>query len=279
MQLRPRYGADPIIVLDGSPTAIIQPCIRQSARLAAALGELSEEQWNNASRCEGWSSKDVVLHLVTTNLFWAASIQAGLRGEPTQFLATFDPVASPAAHVAQAGEVSAADALDRFVASSVALATTLESLTDGEMNMLAESPPGHVSINAVSHHALWDSWIHERDILLPLGMTPTVEADEATACLRYVCALSPAFAVNDDPGLVAELVVDATNPATSFVVEVKDHVTIRGGESETELRLTGDAVNLVEALSYRAHLEAPPSDASALLLGGIGKVFEVTDRS
>ncbi len=276
MQLRPRYGTDPIIVFDGPPTGIIEPCIRQSTRLAETLRGLSEEQWNYASRCQGWSSKDVVLHLITTNSFWVASIQAGLRGDPTRFLATFDPVASPAQHVAQAGTVSAADALDRFVASSASLTETLQSLTDDEMNMLAESPPGHVSINAVAHHALWDSWIHERDILLPLGLTPIIEADEVAACLRYVAALGPAFAVNDEPELVAALAVKATNPEISFVIDVKNHVTVRNHESNTNTQVSGDAVNLVEGLSYRAPLSTPLSSAASRLLGGLGEVFEAT---
>ena len=274
MQLRPRYGTDPIIVFEGSPTAIIEPCIRQQARLTEALQGLNDEQWHHASRCEGWSARDVVLHLATANSFWAISIQAGLRGEPTQFLATFDPVVSPAQHVAQAGDASAAEALDQFVASSASLVQTLESLTDTEMNMLAESPPGHVSVNAVAHHALWDSWIHERDILHPLGIATAAEADEVASCLRYVAALGPAFAVNDEPELVAELMVTATDPDTSFLVDVARRVTIRDIGSDTQLRLTGDAINLVEGLSYRAPLDTPLPDNLARLVGGLGEVFE-----
>ena len=44
----------------------------------------------------------------------------------------------------------------------------------------------------VLHHALWDAWIHERDVLLPLGVSPTEEPDEVAALLDWrVLALQP----------------------------------------------------------------------------------------
>lgn len=45
----------------------------------------------------------------------------------------------------------------------------LGSLEAVDWEALAEAPPGHITVSAVTHHALWDSWIHERDVLLPLG--------------------------------------------------------------------------------------------------------------
>ncbi len=106
MQLTPRYGPDPVITLDVAPAEILQPTVRQRARLAAALGAFSDEQWVHPSRCDGWSSRDLIVHLDSTNRFWSYSIAAGLRGEPTRLLATFDPVASPAELVADSGDVS-----------------------------------------------------------------------------------------------------------------------------------------------------------------------------
>ena len=40
---------------------------------AAALAVLDDEQWSHPSRCEGWSSRDVIVHLDSTNAFWAFS--------------------------------------------------------------------------------------------------------------------------------------------------------------------------------------------------------------
>ena len=170
MQLSPRYGADPLLTMDGAPGDIAAPAIRQRKRLAATVAAFTDEQWAQPSRCEGWSNRDVIVHLDSTNSFWAFAISAGVQGAPTQFLATFDPVASPAQLVTGAGERSIHEVLTSFVASTDALVELWESLDDGGWSSTAEARPGHVSVSTVTHHALWDSWVHERDILLPLGI-------------------------------------------------------------------------------------------------------------
>lgn len=103
VQINPRYGDDPVVVIAGDPAAVGRPAVRQRRRFAEELARLTDDQWAHPSRCEGWSAKDVVVHLDSTNAFWAFSLSAGRTGEPTRFLATFDPVASPAELVAGAG--------------------------------------------------------------------------------------------------------------------------------------------------------------------------------
>ncbi len=274
MKLTPRYGINPIIRLDGEPSAILAPATRQRRRLAAALASFGDEQWAHPSRCAGWSNRDVIVHLDSTNSFWAFSIAAGQRGEPTTFLATFDPVASPAELVAAAKDLSAHEVLDRFEKSTAALEATLGALADDDWLALAEAPPGHISISALAHHALWDSWIHERDVLLPLGIAPDEKPDEIAACLRYVAALAPALSLTIGTSNNGTLGVAATNPDTAFVVEISDHVHVGTGSAPADLRLTGDAVELVEALSIRRPLaQSIPTDFS-WMVSGLARIFD-----
>lgn len=279
MQLNPRYGDDPIIVLEGPPGAVGAATVRQRRRLAAALAELTDEQWAHPSRCAGWSARDVIVHLDSTNAFWNFSIGAGLQGEPTQFLATFDPVASPAQLVA-ATDTAPSEVLDSFWASTEALADRLESLGADDWVRLAESPAGHVSVDALTHHALWDSWVHERDVLLPLGATPVEEPDEVAACLRYAAALAPGLALCLDPGSRQRgvLVIEAHDPELVFTVEVDGRVVVRAADADddADVRLRGAAVELAEALSVRRPLDhSVPADA-AWLLSGIAETFEAS---
>ena len=229
MQLTPRYGAQPVITLDGPPAAIAGPLIRQRRRLATALASFTDEQWSHPSRCAGWSNRDVIVHLDSTNTFWSMSIAAGVHGEPTRFLATFDPVASPAQLVAGSGDVSTGEVLARFVASTDALVGLCSSLDHAGWSAAAEAPPGHVSVSAVAHHALWDSWVHERDVLVPLGLAPEPEADEVAACLRYVAALGPALALNRGAAGSGVLAIDATGPDVVVVVDIGEQVVVRRG--------------------------------------------------
>ena len=278
MQLTPRYGAQPVITLDGPPAAIAGPLIRQRRRLATALASFTDEQWSHPSRCAGWSNRDVIVHLDSTNTFWSMSIAAGVHGEPTRFLATFDPVASPAQLVAGSGDVSTGEVLARFVASTDALVGLCSSLDHASWSAAAEAPPGHVSVSAVAHHALWDSWVHERDVLVPLGLAPEPEADEVAACLRYVAALGPALALNRGAAGSGVLAIDATGPDVVVVVDIGEEVVVRAGAAgapTVELRLAGDAVELLEALSVRRPLtQLIPAD-SVWMLRGLSDTFDV----
>jgi uncharacterized protein (TIGR03083 family) len=278
MQLTPRYGTDPIITLDGSASEILAPIVRQRRRLAARLGSFTDEQWAQQSRCEGWSNRDVIVHLDSTNSFWTYSIASGRKGAPTQFLATFDPVVSPAQLVAAANDIPPKDVLDKFAASTESLVDLLTSLDDDDWSALAEAPPGHLSISAVCHHALWDSWVHERDILLPLGIAPDEEPDEIAACLRYVAALAPAFAISRGGAGRGTIAIEVTEPALSVVVEIGERVAVRAGTAGTDARLTGEAVPLVEALSVRAPLTHSIPPGSTWMVEGLAAVFDVEQR-
>lgn len=279
MQLTPRYGADPVLRLDGSPAAIVGPGIGQRRRLAALVASFTDEQWAHPSRCDAWSNRDVIAHLDSTNSFWSHSVAAGLRGEPTMLLAAFDPVTTPPQLIAGTSAISTSEVLDKFVASTESFADLLVSLGDDDWSTLAEAPPGHLTVSAVAHHALWDSWVHERDILLPLGVAPAEEADEVGACLRYVAGLGPALALNRGIGDKGVLAIDVTEPDVSCVVEIDGQVVVRSGTASdnAQLRLTGDAVELVEALSMRRPLDQPIPPESAWMLGGLAETFDVTD--
>lgn len=256
----------------GDPAA---PLLRQRRRLATLLGGLDDEQWAAASRCEGWSVQDVVAHLVNTNQFWGFSIGAALAGEPTRFLTTFDPVASPAELVEAARSHSPAEVLDGFVETNEAIAHAVVGLDDDGWSTLCEAPPGHVPLRAVALHALWDSWIHERDIVLPLGLAPVEEPDEVTGSLGYAAALGPAFSVTAGPARHGAIAVEATDPDVELVVEVGESVVIRAGVAPADaLHLVGPAVELVEALSFRLPLRCAVADEHRWLLGGLAEAFD-----
>ena len=274
MQLRPRYGTDPVITLDGRPSDILAPVVRQRRRLNRTLTSFDEQQWAYPSRCAGWSNRDVIVHLDSTNTFWNFSIAAGLRGEPTQFLATFDPVASPAQMVAGSNLTTTAEVLDRFTTSTDALLSAMEELDADGWETLAEAPPGHISISALAHHALWDSWVHERDILLPLGMHPNIEDDEVVACLRYASALGPAFAITNGTASVGTLAISVAHPMCDVVVDIDRRAAVREGTTDGAFALTGDAVQLVEALSIRAPLAQTVPPESRWMVSGLAEVFE-----
>ena len=275
MQLTPWYRADPLITMDGDPSAIAGPVIRQRRRLVDALASFDDEQWAHPSRCDGWSNRDVITHLDTTNTFWNFSIAMARKGEPTQFLATFDPVASPAQLVADAPTSTNGELLERFAASSSTLADLLTSLSLEEWLIPAESPVGHVSMTVLAHQAVWDALVHERDIFLPLGLAVHEHPDEVMASLRFVAALGPAFALTRGALDRGELAIEPTDVADPFTVQVTDRVVVRSGADEhADVTLSGRATDLLDALSLRTPLEQPVPEGATWLFDGLKVTFD-----
>ena len=274
MRLTPRYDDPSFFRFEVPREDLGALVIGQRDRLAGILAELAEDDWHAPTRCDAWSVRDVVSHLVTTNGFWAFAIGGGLAGEPTRLLTSFDPVTTPADLVDASRSEPPAAVLAQFVQSNQDLAGVLSSVGEDDWAKLAEAPHGHVPIRALVLHALWDSWIHERDIVLPLGRPPVEVPDEVAASLRYVAALGPAFVVGAGSERRGAIAVEASDPAVRFVVDVGASVTLREGEPpEDALVLTGPAVDLVEGLSMRGPLPCPVPDDRRWVLG-LAAVFD-----
>jgi len=275
MKLAPRYDGPLNISIEGRPDDQHVPLVRQRRRLEATLADLDDDEWGSASRCDGWTVQDVVAHVVGVNAFWHASVLAGVAGTPTRVLTGFDPAATPPLMVQPMRALTPTEVLDQFVSSNNAFLGTIAELDDAAWSTLAETPPGHLPIRLLAQHALWDSWIHERDIALPLGLTSAVELDEVLSCLQYAAALSPALAFSAGTALVGTFSVEANNPELRFDLEVGDTVAVGEGLAAGDAPcLRGDAVELVEALSLRAPLPLSAPDEWRQLLRGLATTFD-----
>lgn len=275
MLLAPRYEGAPVFAIEGPADDQHEPLVRQRRRMEATLTLLTEQQWKSPSRCDEWSVQDVVAHLIGTNRFWSASIKAGLAGSPTRLLAAFDPAATPSLMVEPMRSMTAEETLEQFVDSNRSMFDAVESLNDAGWSTLAESPAGHVPIRVLAHHALWDAWIHERDIVLPLELPVAEEPDEVVSCLRYVAAIAPALALSFEPDRTGSLVIDATEPDVRIVVEAASTVVVRGGEVPAgAICLRGRAVDLIDMLSIRAAFDQPVAEESRWLVTGLATVFD-----
>src|SRR5262249_32424420 len=147
------------------------------------------------------------------------------------------------------------DVFEQLVASHDALLGLIAALDADQWLMPAESPPGHVPVRLLVAHALWDCWIHERDVALPREHTPPVEVDELASSLRYAAALGPGFllmAGNDAPGAYG---VEARDHDVQFWLEIDESVHVHDGAAPPGAPcLRGNAVALTEALSVRGPL-------------------------
>ena len=273
MRLTPRYEGPPALVFEPAVDPS-EPLFRQRRRLAATLATFDDDQWAAPSRCAGWANRDVISHLVTTNAFWAASITAGRAGEPTRFLPGFDPVVTPAQLVEATPFIGTTELLAKFVATNDAIEEALAGLDADGWEVMAEAPAGHLALSAVASHALWDAWVHERDICLPLGLAVPEEPDEVTTSLRFVAGLGPAFLAIFGSTRIGAFAVRATDLDRTLVVDVGPTVVVREGGVTLGLpTVAGAAVALIEAFSLRA---APPvlPEGDRWMVDGLGVMFD-----
>jgi uncharacterized protein (TIGR03083 family) len=274
MRVTPRYDGPALLEIAGPVDDQLVPVTRQRRRFEQMLADLSLDEWQARTRCDGWTVQDVAAHLVGVNAFWQMSITAGLTGEPTRVLNNFDPASTPTLLIEPMRTLPPADVLGQLVASHDSLLRVLADLDDAGWATTCETPAGYVPIRLLAFHALWDCWIHERDVALPLGRPPAVEADEVASSLRYAAALSPGFLISNGAGCRGRFAVEARDPDTQFWIEVDDSVHLYDAAAPGDaVCLRGDAVALTEALSIRAPLPAEaPADWHALL-GGLEAAF------
>ncbi|KRE27767.1 hypothetical protein ASG82_15495 [Mycobacterium sp. Soil538] len=279
MQLAPRYSGPVVVTIDGDPADVAAPLIRQRSRLAEIAATFSAAQWSAPTRCARWSVRDVVAHLAGINPLYVMSAGAGLAGAPTRVMAHFDPAVSPLGMVDDLDAFSSAEILDMFVTSNAELFASVESLDDAGWSTPAESPLGEVPIRLLMSHALWDSWVHERDILLSLGIEPAVVADEVVASLRYVSALTQGFAFGAGMECRGRFGIEATDPDFHCVMTVGDAVAVRVERPDAAMPvLRGPAVELTEALSTRRPLPAGTPPQWRRLLAGLEHTWDLAPR-
>jgi uncharacterized protein (TIGR03083 family) len=274
--LTPRYDGVPVLQIHGLSGDPSIPLLRQQRRLADALATLEPQQWSSPTRCTRWSVQDVVMHLVGANELWQRSIAGGHAGSPTRLFQAFDPVVTPRQMVDAMHGWTPAEALARFVETTDAIADTVADFDEETWSMTGESPLGHVGLHLVAVHALWDSWIHERDMLLPLGLSPVEEADEVLACLWYVASLGPALLATVGSTRCGTLGVNATSPQVRVVIEVGPHVVVLPDTPRSDVAcLVGRAADLVDALTFRTSLSVQVADDDQWLLTGLDAAFDV----
>ena len=275
MILAPRYDGPTVLFVDGHPSDQLEPLVRQRRRMTSMLETLTDEEWAVPSRCVGWTVRDVVAHLVGVNAFWRGSIRAGLAGAPTRVLAAFDPAATPPSMVEGMSSLTTRQVFDEFVATTDALLDVATGLTDEQWSTVAESPAGHVPIRLLAQHALWDSWVHERDVAIPLGIPAAIENDELQSCLQYAAAVGPVLGSGLGRSYAGVVAVEASDPSIRFVLDIGESVSVRNEAPAVSVPcLRGDAVELTEALSLRAPMPVATPIEWTNLVGGLATAFD-----
>jgi uncharacterized protein (TIGR03083 family) len=256
--------------VDPALTAIGEPWLRHRDRFVSSVRELTPAQWAAPTRCTEWDAKDVVAHLITADQFWVLTLGGARTGtDPTKHLVGFDPSTSVGPIIEPLRAMSTAEIADRFVATTDALAAEVETFGDDDWGGICESPFGHIEARFVLGHAFWDSWLHERDVFVPLGVEPPVEHDEllaATWFTFFVAGVQGGLLDDPEPvGAGLDTAVDVTVtfddlPDTALRVRYDQGVHLELTDAGDDALPVGAALDLVERFAGR---RPPAFDAIA----------------
>lgn len=265
----------------------------QRERLVTLLAGFDREAWDAPSRCSEWSVHEVVRHLSDVTLKSTALVQ-GARTEDVD-ARDMDPRTAPAGWLGRSEGESPRDTLAALERATTELLEAVDRQvgTATEVHWIYGSVPWSTAVL----HVFWDAWIHERDILLPLGEphdSPPIES-RAAAAYGLLMAVLPTLAAG---GSLKEVVALSGQGGGSFLIEadggtggrplslaglpVEGTVTVKGADDDAAGRvdgaLTGTLVEVVDSLVGREPdltqaLHGPPDRVQGL---GFLRAFMLT---
>jgi uncharacterized protein (TIGR03083 family) len=228
-------------------------------RFIDQLTELSADEWATPSRCSEWTVHQVVRHLADIN-------ELGVHDDGSSPFDGFDPRTTPRRWLAPSDDETPADTLERIRAgSTVYFAATRASEKCG-VERFVEFPFGKEPSTMLIAHAFWDSWVHERDVLVPLGREHRTDDAGTQFATTYALFISSAVAALFGTPVNATFELSGLGGGIYEVTHDGDGAIVRS--SRDDMTSGADAGALSDALSGRGSvdnlLEPSPPGLSSL---------------
>ncbi|HEX3604854.1 MAG TPA: maleylpyruvate isomerase N-terminal domain-containing protein [Candidatus Dormibacteraeota bacterium] len=250
-----RQGAP--VRLDVDVATLLDALERQLGRLAGELEGLDPARWSAPSRCRDWSVGEVAGHLCWGVDTGRELIRRAQSGSDERVFAGFDPRVTPDAALEPVRRRAPAAHLAALRAGSGALLAEARALAERGVDAEADTPLGWVPWPLSLNHLLWDTWLHERDILLPLGIAPVADPVEVRLVASY--QLVPLGALLGRMRQRGTVDLRLTGVAAgAFRLEAGDELRVDhpAGPPGEEGCLAGDSLAVIDAISGRGDLAA-----------------------
>lgn len=189
-----------------APSSIAPAWFAHRARLTDWLAALPEAEWDGPTRCREWTTAGLVRHLASVSEFEGFTLHQAAKGDPTRLLEGFDTQVLPGATAALLEGQTNPELLATLRTNDARIERTVADWSVDEWCATAEAPPGHVPAWLSLAHMLFDSWVHEHDLLDPRGEEPPIVRAETEIVVPYVLGLAGfVTGVFDGSGASADL--------------------------------------------------------------------------
>jgi uncharacterized protein (TIGR03083 family) len=256
-------------VCDFDPEHLLDVFGRQRQRFVAVLQGFGPDDWAAPTRCTDWSAHDVVRHLCDTNKT-AAAIEPDDRA--LDITTGFDPRVTPRQWLAASAGESPDATFGRLVATTEErLARDRARLAQGR-RFDVRMPYGPMDWTVRVLHGFWDSWLHERDVLLARGIEHSTDGDATVYATAYGVFISAAVAWMFGARVQDKLTLGGDGGGV-FELDSSDGVTV----TVTRVTTAGTpAAEVADALAGRAPVAAVLGDlpaTSRAALSGMADFF------
>jgi uncharacterized protein (TIGR03083 family) len=260
------------VALDVDPAAVPPALLRVWGRICQGLDELEPAQWQHPTRCSEWQVVDIVNHLADTCSWVVDVIDSAAEGRRSTIFDGFEPRGVPKrlTDAADRDPAAARRRLDGAIAAVTARVAIHDpaSLTD----VLLLTPLGEQPAPAGLLHLTWDTWLHERDLFLPLGRRTPVERDEVRMVALYTLRMEGFIAMLFKREVHTALVLHGALDDTLRLDLSGKRLRAGAGTAEDAAHvLQGEAATVVDALCGRGELGAALDGAeeARASLGGL----------
>jgi len=227
------------------------------------LGGLGDEQWSVRSLCPAWDVRGVVGHL--------GGVEHMLLHEEPGSMTETIPFAKVGAWLADVAGLDHAAFLARYRATIAARRTELESITDEQLERTSLTPVGPGTYGRFMAVRVFDYWVHEQDMRVPLGLPghesgPAAEMaiDEVHRSLPYI--VGKKIGLPDGMSITFEL----TGP-----VERRMHLVVDGRAglvdslASPDVTLTADSTTFALLACGRIDPQGPIDDGRVTWAGPV----------
>ena len=151
--------------------------------IGSLVDGLSAAQWRAQSLCPAWSVHGVVVHLVAIE-------SALLDWRPDS---ADNPFAAMAGFAQELAAMEPKDLTERYHQVAGRRLFDLEAMTDAEFDAPSFTPVGQATYGRFMAIRVFDLWVHERDITVPLhlatndsGIAAEMSLDEVQGSIGYI---------------------------------------------------------------------------------------------
>ena len=253
------------------PRSTLSALVEQRRRFATTVEDLSVEELASPSRCEGWTVGDVLRHLV-----WVDRTIRRIWSGDGSIAADFDPRFTPDKAVRADRAIPDDEIRERYLVSTGSMIPDLQRSDPQRFGQPSLSPVGQVPWWMSAVHIGWDSSIHERDALLPLGRRVTPLESETVPCLAYSLVLMSFFAGHDPLSVrIGTLqVFREAGPVVVGTVTTADESDDAVASSPQRVA-SDDPVKVIDAICGRGSIDDSLAGDAAVIhrLGGLARYF------